>query len=260
MSTCTACHDYPVTDTFVCQGCMDTLHGHIAELPMLARELAVDIAKLGRKGDGQPHGAGGVERPLIFDPHAARILDDLKAALVGAVRVVALEQPDGLPRNSVASMCAWLARREASIALRPEGGDICADIERARKQARRTIDLRPERVYIGDCDCAPSVGLYAIRSHPDPRDGQRAERVHRCRECGHEWMVEQRLAELREECLDVLVTRAEVVGLTRAPRTTVASWIERGRLVVGSVDADGVERYRYGDALALDEVRRARGA
>lgn len=259
-STCTACHDFPVHDTFVCRECMDKLHGHIAELPGLARELAVDIAKMGRKGDGQPHGTGGIERALIFDPHAARILDDMRAALVSAVRVVALDQPDGLPRNNVTSMCNWLARREASIALRPEGGDICADIARARKRARRTIDLRPERVYIGDCECG--VSLYAVRSHPDPRTGERAETMHTCRadECGREWMVEQRLAELHEECRDYMITQADIVAIVRAPRTTVSSWVARGRLTAGSVDADGVERYRYGDALDLNESRQARGA
>ena len=48
-STCAACHLHPVHDTFVCRECMDKLHGHIAELPGLARELAVDIAELEKK-------------------------------------------------------------------------------------------------------------------------------------------------------------------------------------------------------------------
>lgn len=257
-TACAACHDYPVTDTFVCQRCMDTLHGHIAEIPGLARELATDVAKLGRKGDGQPHALGGIERPLIFDPHAASVLDNLKAALVGAIRVIALDQPGDMPANRVSAMCAWLARREASIALRPEGGDICAEIARARKQARRTVDLRPERVYIGDCDCAEGVGLYAIRSHPDPRTGERAERIHTCRECGHGWLIEQRLAELHEECRDYLITQADVVAIIRAPRTTVSSWVARGRLVASGTNLEGADLYRYGDALDLNEARQSR--
>ena len=70
----------------------------------------------------------------------------------------------------------------------------------------------------------------------------------------------ERLAELHEECRDYMITQADIVAIIRAPRTTVSSWVARGRLTAGSVDADGVERYRYGDALDLNESRQSRGA
>jgi len=40
---CTCCNNCPVTDTFVCTDCIDTLHGHLASIDTLAGELEVEL-------------------------------------------------------------------------------------------------------------------------------------------------------------------------------------------------------------------------
>lgn len=87
--------------------------------------------------------------------------------------------------------------------------------------------------------------------------------MHTCRadECRREWMVEQRLAELHEECRDFLLTRPELKRLLKVPATTLHAWIVRDkRLPAGGENREGKPLYRYGDALDLNETRKARSA
>lgn len=241
MSTCTACHDNPVHDTFVCTDCADILHGDLARIPEVAAELHTEIAKLVRKGQPGPRVIGR-EQPLPVNLHASTLLDELRTQVVAAVRVVALDQPDDLPRDTIAAMADWLADREHSIALRPEGGDIAVGLHNHLDRCLRTIDTPAERVYIGDCVCGTDekpVSLYAPRG----------ARMFRCRGCGTGWDVAERLEQLHEECRDQLVTLSEAASILRLKLPRLQRWRDRGRIMRYGVDDQGAHTFRYGDIL-----------
>ena len=246
-TTCTACHDHPVTDTFVCQPCGDEFHGHLAEAPHIAEELAVEVAKLSRKGR-QPSGhVRRTEQPLPYSPHASAALDRLRSELVAAVRIVALGDASAYPADTVPAMAAWLTRMEGAVVLRPEGGDIVNGLADAIKAGRRIIDNPPERRFVGDCPC----GDAGDRSRLLAEVGREFVK---CRRCGTTYRVDECVAQLEDAMRDRLVTPKEVEMVTsgRIKWARVRQWISRG-LIAQHPD----NRVRFGDAL--DRAERKAG-
>lgn len=253
-STCTACHLHPVHDTFVCQGCADDYHGNLAVAPMIAAELVVEVAKMSRKGRTPSGHVRRTEQPLIFDPQASAALDKLRGELVSAVRIVALDDQAAMPVDTVSAMCHWLTRMEQAVALRPEGGDIVTGLADAIGKGRRIIDIPPEKRFVGDCPCGsptdPSRLLAVVGS----------EYV-TCRRCGTGYRVAECIGQLEDAMRDHLVTRPELERLLKVPPSTLHAWISRDqRLLSSGTDREGKPLYRYGDALNLNEIRKARSA
>lgn len=240
-TTCTACRDNPVTDTFVCTPCADEYHGLLAEAPHIAAELAVEVAKLSRKGR-QPSGhVKRTEQPLPYSPHASAALDRLRSELVGAVRIVALGDATAYPADTVPAMAEWLTRMEAAVMLRPEGGEIITGLADAIRRGRVIIDTPPERRFVGDCPCG------------DAEDRSRLLAVVgreyvRCPRCGTSYRVAECIAQLEDAMRDRWVTAAEVQTATvgRIKRDRVDKWVARGQ-----IERDGEGRVRFGDACDL---------
>lgn len=244
-TTCTACRDNPVTDTFVCTPCADEYHGLLAEAPHIAAELAVEVAKLSRKGR-QPSGhVRRTEQPLPYSPHASAALDRLRSELVGAVRIVALGDTTVYPADTVPAMAEWLTRMEGAVMLRPEGGEIITGLAAAIRRGRAIIDTPPERRFVGDCPCGDAEDrsrLLAIVGR---------EYV-RCPRCGTTYRVAECIAQLEDAMRDRLVTPKEVELVTsgRIKWARVRQWISRG-LIAQHPD----NRVRFGDALDRAERR-----
>lgn len=254
MSTCTACHNHPAHNAVICQQCSDQLHADLHAIPDVVRDLNIEITGQARKTlRGTMTAVPGFDQPLPVNFAASRALDRLRFALVAACLSVANGQRDRLPADRIGAMVGWLLRYEASVGLREDGGDICRGIASAIKHANAVCDSPPERRYIGDCDCTDAKGeptrLYARMGEP----------VYACRECGTEWMVAERFAQLEQELADYGLTHRELETLLpKLPRTTLASWISRRQLREQGTTAEGEPVYRYGDVLALDARRRAR--
>lgn len=244
-TTCTACRDNPVTDTFVCTPCADEYHGLLAEAPHIAAELAVEVAKLSRKGR-QPSGhVKRTEQPLPYSPHASAALDRLRSELVSAVRIVALGDASAYPADTVPAMAEWLTRMEAAVMLRPEGGEIVTGLAAAIRRGRAIIDTPPERRFVGDCPCG------------DAEDRSRLLAVVgreyvRCPRCGTTYRVAECIAQLEDAMRDRLVTPKEVEMVTsgRIKWARVRQWISRGL-----IEQHPDNRVRFGDALDRAERR-----
>lgn len=247
--TCEAGCDRPAVDAFVCGTCVDGYSRDLHALPGLCRELRLEMARLARKTTGPAtKTAGGKTQPLPYDPHAADALNRIRNELVGAVRVLCVD-PARMPPDTEGGMAAWLIRNLAAVPLRPEAGDIITGLTRAITAAKRIIDTPPERRYIGRCVCGGDTEPERTKLYATTRD-----RYHRCPECGTQWDVAQRLADLHQDLADYLLTPAEVELATggRVSAERVRKWRERGQ-----IGASG-GRYRYGDVLAAEAQRTTR--
>lgn len=237
---CTA----PVHAAYVCARCMDRYHGHLARVPDAAKELRIEHMRAATKGMALIS-KGTAETPMPWVEAASQALEQLRTALVTACRALVLDQE--LPEDRIGAMCAWLAQREDSIPLRPEGPDIVAELDAAMARAMRVCDTPPERVLRGRCACGDE-----LRSRPGAG-------VVTCR-CGLTYRGDQLDETLQAHIVDHLAPWADLEGYghgaLRIPRGTLDSWRRRGKLRPVSRTINGEPLYRVGDMLNLDEQRR----
>lgn len=247
--TCTC--GRPCPDAYLCGDCLDQLHADLATAPTWAHQLGIEVAKLSRKGSGPGGHTRRTEQPLPFAPHAANALHTLRNELVTACRVVALDQPDRLPGDTIAAMSAWLDRNLAALALRPEAPDIAAGITRALMRAQTICDSPVERVYLGPCPTefgGCGADLYA------PRDATVATCDQRRGGCGMTWDATILTDQRNDAARDHLLSISDIARVLGVKRGTVAKWATRRRLLPVTIDPrNGDQLYRYGDALALHE-------
>ena len=240
---CGVC-DRPVLAAFVCRDCMDRYHGHLAAVPDLDAELRIEHTRRAVKGSGVS-GRGAAEQPLAWVEAASNAMTELHTALRTACRVLAFDQP--LPFRRVTAVCAWLAEREGSIPLRPEGPDIVSELDAAMRRGWMVCDNPPEKALRGRCACGEelrsALGAAVVQCQARGcRATYRGDMLDEVRDAA----VRDHLAPWEE--LAAYATRG--LGI---PRQTVASWQENGKLapiVKG--------KYRVADLIALDERRRTR--
>lgn len=238
--TCENCHR-EVDGAFVCVDCLDTLHGDLAAIPDLVRELHVELVNQSRKGSGSR--SRGSERGLPYSVQASALLSELRTELVGACRLVALDDPARMPADSLTAMAAWLDRHLASVGQREGGGEVCTGMGRLVRRIRRAIDTPPERRYIGDCATCTDDGKVS------PMYASHHEALHRCRECGTTYGVAESIEGLEMFLRDYRLTAAEVEVATggRVRSARVRKWRQRGR-----IEADFEGKVRFGDVLDLE--------
>lgn len=254
--TCTACHDEPVSNAWICQTCGDELHGILHKLPELWKELTTELLKRTRKG-ARAHGKSAQENPLPYHVGASSLMREIRAELVTTIRDMAEGVRVDWPSDTVESMCDWLIKHEASLILRPYVGETLNALRRNARRARKIIDLAPERVNIGECrECAEV--MMAARAPIDPRTGQRPSSMHICT-CGTAYDVEEAWWGLQRALGDQLVTQDVPEKLLSIPQSTVSAWIQRGRIVaLGEEPGTRRPTFRYGEFLRLNAERLAR--
>jgi hypothetical protein len=90
--------DRPVADAWVCQHCAHNLERALGDIPAVVHQLNLTLAKQTRYADRNER--GGNEQPLPMDPQASDAASELRAHLVGWVRLVAEERGIPLPRST----------------------------------------------------------------------------------------------------------------------------------------------------------------
>ena len=246
--TCTACHDRPRDgDTYLCQSCADDFHAHIAELPTLAKELETELVRDTQKGSPQ-HGRS-TELPLPFSPAASDLLHELRFWAVTTLEQFTPRDVRLEPRWEALS--ALLAAREAWIVKFPTAGDVVRSLASLRAEARQLIDVPPERIYLGECDCGAPIR--------PTRDAA----IWRCPTitCGANWNTQELIDYRNGVAQDHLVTYAEAkLLLPQLKKSTFWAWVDRKRIFPRSTNDAGAKLFRYGEIVDLHRKTLARGA
>jgi hypothetical protein len=138
------------------------------------------------------------------------------------VRLDADIQPDQLAR--------WLLRYPTEAAQLEDAHELFENIHSMTKAARRTIDLAPDRRFLGPCDsCGEDLFIWVT-------PGRLPEKVHCANEeCDFSTSVQERRAYLLEAAYDRLLTAAEmsrairelVPGKPLSPNL-ISQWASRG--------------------------------
>ena len=245
---CQACGTPAPGDVFVCTGCMDAYHGHLAAIPEIIDDLEVELTRQSRKTAGP--GGRHHDQPIPFGVAASDLLHELRTILTTSCRALAL-LPEDLPDDTVPAMLTWLVHAETSIPLRVEGPDVTAGVAAWIRRARRLCDTPAERKFIGRCHCYAE--LYATDDQP----------LVTCRECEGEWHVESIRRSTAAHVADALDAKLGTLSEIRAAlatlgtprsRKTLESWVTRGRLPKRGL-ADGGHLYSYADAISLAAPR-----
>lgn len=260
MSDCQTGCGRPAGDAFVCRACGDTLAADLAAVPDLAADLDVTLTRQGRTGLPVGNTSGSPRKPLPFDERASAVLTDLRAILVGWVRLCVEEgvtgrlqarqdasQPfavgDSLPMDTFRGLAAFLAARVEALRFHPAGSEAVHEIGQVVARGRRVVDVPEARWYAGPCACGRD--LYAR---------VRASAI-TC-QCGQTYDVQARRDELLGQVEDRLATATEI---SRAVTTlghqvtpaAIRGYVHRGRLQRRTNDQQGRPLYRVGDVLTL---------
>lgn len=180
---------------------------------------------------------------------------DRKLALRAALSNLALRVLSNIP-SKTADVAASVVANMNYIQSHNDAGEWYYEYREAFAGTTRAIDLPPERVRVGRCECG--LDLYAV--------GGRGKAY--CRTCELEWDV--------QELKDYAINQAENLHRPPAelsrwltisgyPTTTkqFMKWVERNK-IAPAYEIDGVKQYRLGDAFTLakdeKEKRRERSA
>ena len=249
MSAC-AVDARPSPDANLCRGCIDALRAELKQVPWLVEELGVTLTRQARVGER--HGPRSAERPLPYHLSAAVDLETLRDGLrmwaetVAKVRGLVVDTP-----WDPAAVARWLLRFSSEVAQHPDAAELHADVLAMTEAARRTIDLPPQRHFVGPCDacgvdlyCGPSAKVVACRTEG----------------CEASYDVADRRVWLLEAAVDQLRTAAELsrelpwIGGVTIDRKLINQWAVRGRIVrylPHPRDPYGRTRFRLGEVLEL---------
>ena len=250
----------PAPDALLCRGCLDALKADLRAVAWLVKQLEVTLTRQARIG--HRNGPRSAERPLPFHPSAAVDLETLRDGLGMWARAVAEQRGvclSAADSSGPAGFASWLLRWAGEAAQHPDAAELVGDVRSMCEAARRTIDLPPERHFVGPCDTCDQ-DLYCST----------AAKVVTCRttDCGASYDVADRRAWLLEAAVDQLRTAAELsrelpwIGGVTIDRKVINQWASRG---LGGIvltpygahprDPYGRTRFRLGEVL--DFARRA---
>jgi hypothetical protein len=238
--------DRPAKAGLLCGACQAELQRALDGVPALVADLHDTLSRQTSRTTG---GGRASETALPYDVRASEAMWVLRSALVGWVRVMQEARSEPWPRDSSASMAAWLSARLERLVRHPAAPEAHGEITTAVRAAQRAVDRAPERLYAGPCpECETSLHV---------RPG--ATRT-TCRECGTGINVTERRQWMRDQCEDLLGTPSEVsaicagLGVTVSP-STIRVWVSRKKLFprrfVRPIKEGGKPRalYRVGDVI-----------
>lgn len=233
---------------YVCEHHLDALGKALGDTAWLDEELEITIGK--RRGLPTEGSAASAEKALPYNAGAAEVRDNLKATLVGWVRICdeeAVRSSDprnGLPEDTLTAISRWLLWRVDGLAFHEAGYEAVDEIVYAVAEATKAIDRPAERQYVGPCSCGRD--LYR----------KPGAAMVRCRFCEVELEAEKLTNSLREQMVGRLVTARE--GATLLSRFdmatgqgTIDKWRQRGRIVERGHDAAGRRMYLFDELLIL---------
>jgi hypothetical protein len=276
----------PVADNArACNDCTHYLEQDLAEIPALADELRLAIAKQTTLHGGSYTGprpvtderlaereAERVEQAkledlvasvhvqaLPYDVNASNASEHLRVTLVCWVRLIVDERGARWPENTLSALSSMLLGNLPWLRHHPSSEQAYPDLQSAVSRAKWAIDRHPDQVYAGPCD---PTGEYHPTEHdlpgPCTRDlyANPGKEYVRCDRCLEDWNVAERRTYLLEAAEDMLVTAADLsrfLTVYGEPVTgeRVRKWAERGQLIAHGQNARAHPVYRVGDAVDL---------
>jgi hypothetical protein len=143
--------DRPVGDGYCCARCAHDLERALGDIPAVVHQLNLTLAKQTRYADRAER--GGNEQPLPMDPQASAAASELRAHLVGWVRLVAEERGWALPEDTLDAMSRWMLHHVEWLRHHQAGHDCVEELTGDMRTARRVIDVPANRttVPVGPC-------------------------------------------------------------------------------------------------------------
>jgi hypothetical protein len=278
------------TDTKLCAGCLDALKAELRALlphwdtrrgrrelvPGLIAELDVTLTRQARIGER--NGPRSTETPLPYHAGASVDLETIRTTLWMWAEALAKTGARLDVGPDPTELSKWFLRNPDSIARHEDVKELVDQVHSMTLAARRTIDLAPERRFVGPCDghraivdntigCGKdlyaSINAFTVTCHTDG--------------CGAEYQIETRRAWLLEHAVDQLRTAAELSRelpwiapwiATVTPRTRrndddalrklINQWASRGqitRYLPHPRDTRNAPRFRVGEII--DKARDA---
>jgi hypothetical protein len=248
----------PTTDALICQSCLEELKTELRQVPWLVEQLGITLTRQARVGER--NGPRSSETPLPYHVGASDELDVLRDTLWMWARAVAEQRGIDLPevKDSV-ELGQWMLRHPHDIAQHVDVGELHGDVLAILKTIRRTIDLGPNRFFLGPCDnCGADLYVWARAG------AERLPSYARCATegCGAEYDMAERRAWLLEAAYDRLLTAAEMSRAIRAllpgdkeiSSDLIRQWAHRGRIVKylhHPHDLKRQPRYRVEDVVQM---------
>lgn len=251
MSECTVC-SRPAPDARLCSGCLDALKVELRALlphwenrarwdmasgprrelvPGLIAELDTTLTRQARIGER--NGPRSTETPLPYHAAASVDLETIQTTLaMWCLDIVTKRGIKPPPAWDSVELAKWLLRYPTEAAQLEDAAELFENIHAMTKAARRTIDLAPDRRFLGPCDeCGSELYIWCTPNRIP-------ETVHcATEECSFSARVEERRGYLLEKAGNQLLTAAEmsraivelVPGQTRKiSANTISQWASRG--------------------------------
>jgi len=146
---CGACHR-TVRDYRLCDTCTDRLEQILAEIPALDREL--ELTETRQTANGPRNGSRSAEKPVVFNPTAAQVREDLRATLAGwcADLPTTRRKPVGSP---VEQLVRHLFANLPSIRQWLNADTLIDEVTYATRQGWKAVDRPKDRTRVKVCDC-----------------------------------------------------------------------------------------------------------
>lgn len=242
---CQTCNHYPPQQpgSWMCDTCRDRFHANLHailgsdETPGLRHELDLELTGQARKSTG----GGRVTSPTPAMPvnlAASDCLARIRWALLAGYTLTAAALPP-VP-NTVPDLGEWLLAHEDRFALVSGCGPIADRLDALVRQARRIIDVPPEKTYLGICEACDA-----------PMRAVRTEGNYRCA-CGLDYDID----DLRDQVADRLydpdnrMTLTEISQLTGLTLAALGMRIKRGDIAPVVGKGKGAW-YRLGDIVTV---------
>jgi len=259
----------PVSDAFLCRGCLARLEKTLAELPAELRDLEVTITRQANAGRPESTSRGKPGSGVLYDPDdaASKVADEARNEASTWVRHLCEQRglrPPAL--RTTAAMTLWLTAHVGAIGQDESAGECYTWARMLRSAIRHAIDNLARR-WAGPCtaqllvadvvltDGVIALGEVRTECGADLRTRPGAK-VIRCDACGAEYDPVERLKWILSKSREHHGTaRFCANALTDAGYHVTAKQIDtlarRGKLISYRDDEIGRPLYLLGDLLDL---------
>jgi hypothetical protein len=211
---------------------LDALKTELRAIPAIVAELDVTLTRQARIGER--NGPRSTETPMPFHAGASVDLETIQTTLAMWCREVVDKRGITPPHEwgDSTELSKWLLRYPTEAAQLEDAAELFENVHSMTKAAHRTIDLAPDKRFLGPCDeCGSELYIWCTPNRIP-------ETVHcATEECSFSARVDERRGYLLEKAGNQLLTAAEmsraivhlVPGQTRKITANVISqWASRG--------------------------------